>query len=424
MIEKFLNMTLHLLRGQIDVDEPTKAGQHGTKEKILTISGLIGERDMGAAMYLLLDYWEQNATSFHAKMRSPSEFWGFEDGHLRHEMAVTALTDTAIYTAARLDPEKYTPQFTAYIKASHVRGHKEIMTSEKRGDLRARRDAFIRAAQMSHEKWNGKTWTHALHILGALTSKKYSRVVATAVLKIIGVSLLETSTPPSDAVGILLVERLAERAEEGEMATLTTLWGLKEPQVLLELRATAAGTSVSTEQTLRLFVLLRDYLFIGFAHNLLLESTVSRLAMKEKQHPRTHAVKLNHIFLYHMRKEPARKLRRAAEARSTGGDARRKDALEAAANGSELQGANRSKKQQVMLASDVHAQASFYETKRALIFGRCKRTGIRTLRKAELIEYVEHKLRLPRVKVEALVATCEHGPTGKRRASALTTQVM
>jgi hypothetical protein len=184
-------------------------------------------------------------------------------------------------------------------------------------------------------------------------------------------------------VGRLLVERLAERAEEGEMVALTTLWGLKEPQVLLELRAIAAGTSVSTDQTPKLFGLLRDYLFIGFAHNLLLESTVSRLAMKEKQHPRTHAVKLNHLFLYHMRKEPARKLRQATEARWTGGGARRKDALEVAANGSELQGANRSKRQQLMLASDVHAQASFYDTKRARIFSRCKRTGISTLRKAE-----------------------------------------
>jgi hypothetical protein len=26
MIEEFLNMTLHLLRGQVDIDEPTKAG--------------------------------------------------------------------------------------------------------------------------------------------------------------------------------------------------------------------------------------------------------------------------------------------------------------------------------------------------------------------------------------------------------------
>jgi hypothetical protein len=196
---------------------------------------------------LLLDYWEQNAAVFHAKMRSPSEFGGFEDGHLRHEMAVTALADTAYYTAARLDPEKYTPKFTAYIEASHVHGHKEIMTSEKRADLHARRDAFIRAAHMSHEKWNGKTWTHTLHILGALTSKKYSRFVATAVLKIIGVSPPETSSSPSDAVGRLLVERLAEHAEEGEMVALTTLWGLKEPQVLLELRAIAAGTSVSTD---------------------------------------------------------------------------------------------------------------------------------------------------------------------------------
>eukprot|EP00966_Prymnesium_polylepis_P166245 3842988-Prymnesium_polylepis.1 len=50
-------------------------------------------------------------------------------------------------------------------------------------------------------------------------------------------------------------------------------------------------------------------LFVGFAHNLLLESYVSRLAQLEKIHPGMHALTVDKIFMYRARQARGRALR-------------------------------------------------------------------------------------------------------------------
>eukprot|EP00965_Chrysotila_dentata_P067656 2239283-Pleurochrysis_carterae.AAC.1 len=67
----------------------------------------------------------------------------------------------------------------------------------------------------------------------------------------------------------------------------------------LLLLATAPTVDSSDEAVLsearlpRLFALFRRWLFVGFAHDLLLELMVSRLAMLEKRHTGTHALMLD-----------------------------------------------------------------------------------------------------------------------------------
>ena len=88
---------------------------------------------------------------------------------------------------------------------------------------------------------------------------------------------------------------LRRELSQPELRREVKLWGLREPAVTAELLAIASGAkAMGQEQTPQLYVLERDWLFVGFAHNLLLESMVSRLAMIEKQHPRCSALTLDY----------------------------------------------------------------------------------------------------------------------------------
>ena len=186
MIEDFLNRCLSLLRGTVDTAMPQKAGQHGCRDKIEIIAGAVGERDFVAAMFMLVDLWEENFASFHKAMRSPSEFGGFKHGHIRHEMAVHSLGDLAYYDAAVEDPKKALPSFFKFIESSHRRGFAEGMTDTKRKDLIKRAIKCIEVMREQHIKWNGTTWTHARHLLGALTSSSYGQLTAGWVLEQLG----------------------------------------------------------------------------------------------------------------------------------------------------------------------------------------------------------------------------------------------
>ena len=57
-------------------------------------------------------------------------------------------------------------------------------------------------------------------------------------------------------------------------------------------------------------------LFVGFAHNLLLESYVSRLGVIEKTHPGTDASMLRYLFLFKARQASERAKRLVPGARS------------------------------------------------------------------------------------------------------------
>ena len=93
---------------------------------------------------------------------------------------------------------------------------------------------------------------------------------------------------------------------DGSLEEEIGVWGLRP--VVQELLVLAVASSGDTKMspvlekngTPLLFEQMCIRLFVRFAHNLALESMVSRLAMLEKRHPRTHALTLDATFNYHM----------------------------------------------------------------------------------------------------------------------------
>ena len=115
MIEEFITKLLDILRGTSDRSRPQDAGKHACREKIITIGGLVRSLELPAAIFMLVDYWEQNALHFHRAVRSPSVYGSFEEPHLRHEMAVLVARDTLWYAAARAEPAFFTI-YSSFVK--------------------------------------------------------------------------------------------------------------------------------------------------------------------------------------------------------------------------------------------------------------------------------------------------------------------
>ena len=113
---------------------------------------------------------------------------------------------------------------------------------------------------------------------------------------------------------------------------------------------------VGKEQTPLLYEKFCKWLFVGFAHNLLLECMVSRLTMLEKRHPHQHALKLNAVFKYHMKQEPGRKARAALRSETHG--ARSQASKEAVLEGKLLKKSRGNMRQQLALAVDMCKEAS------------------------------------------------------------------
>eukprot|EP00965_Chrysotila_dentata_P037485 1246752-Pleurochrysis_carterae.AAC.1 len=94
-------------------------------------------------------------------MRMPSNYGDFQPPHLRHEMAVHVCRDTIWYAEARKDPLAHLPHFAKYIGMEHRRAFSSQMTPEKPKGLKVRTATFLKAAEATHLKWNGSTWTQA-----------------------------------------------------------------------------------------------------------------------------------------------------------------------------------------------------------------------------------------------------------------------
>ena len=132
--------------------------------------------------------------------------------------------------------------------------------------------------------------------------------------------------------------------------------------LVLATSPTAAGAETFGKlRTPTLFSRFIPMLFVGFAHNLILEQKVSVLGLLERVHPNTHADTLQHLFLYRERHAWSRARRLAASMRSVTGGARKPRALERAADGKPLAGGCcRSRKQQRLLIRHcMHAAAKY-----------------------------------------------------------------
>jgi len=254
------------------------------------LTGIFATPDIFAAIYLTLDIWEQNFESFHAFARSTSVYGGFEPPFLRHMMAVRACVDTVWYEKARANPFDHLPRFAKFLSAPRLRGL-DTMPAGVVTKLEERAVAFLAEAERLHLKWNGATYTRSRFLLGVLCSEKRRAWFASDLLvrmdhvdklkaALVAASGDHAVIPqPKDPVDLMLHRHLSARWADGSMPAELKLWKIDTKRGVigeLLLLATAplssAAPILSYEKTQKLYVIFVHALFVGFAHNLLLES--------------------------------------------------------------------------------------------------------------------------------------------------------
>ena len=226
---------------------------------------------------------------------------------------------------------------------------------------------------------------------------------------------------PANDVDRELLVKLRAAHTDGSLAAELKAWRLDTAAVKTELLALAATSSIgrktevdpllSEEGTPLLFDAFKGLLFVRLAHNLLLESYVSRLATLEKTHRNTHALTLDDLFMYKARQADARAERLDASLRSASGGGLRPGAqarLTQRLSGS----ANSSKAQLLHLCSQVKAAASRYVT--AALHKR-KEGGLWQRLRATRDMHEQHRRNLAASHVGERLASCRFTPTGRRR---------
>ena len=229
---------------------------------------------------------------------------------------------------------------------------------------------------------------------------------------------------PADDVDRELQRRLQAAMVDGTLAAEVALWKLDAKEVVLELLGLAScpvgadflegEPALSVERTPRLHSMFVYMLFVGFAHNLLLESYVSRKSQLERIHLNVGAQTLDHLFMYRARQTAARQARLVSELRTAARGGKRPEAQQRAAAGKGLRGsANRSKAQQRRLLEQTEAAGAALSTVRVL---KRRKGGIAHARRQARTAHLASEATLVDRVVGSLAATCVQ----PRRAKPLT----
>ena len=411
MLQLFLEKCRAFLRGELSMD--------GTKvsatvvEKVRWLSGVLYEGQLVGGIHLVVDVWEQSYHKFFKFAKSPSKYGNFDSPHLRHMIAERVLECTAWYEAARADPKAALPRFQCYAAT---------LGGAKQRELEGRAVAFLRAAEESHHTWNGTTWTQANHLFGFLCLEPRRRCFAAAILKHIGAG--GSAVPPQDEVDKLMLKRLQAHAADGSLDKLVEQLDLKKMAVINELRLlvsaspgeTALNPVLSLDHTPCLYTKFIPLLFVGFAHNLRIESLVSVLGKLERAHPKANSQLIDFMFTYRTGNEYERDVRRAPAMRSTRGGGARAAAKERAAEGKGLRDASRSKKQLNLLQRQAEQRAARYRDVR-------RRRGVESARQKRKLwraGFDDTLTELDRIKFEHLASSHAVTAKGNARRVALT----
>ena len=182
--------------------------------------------------------------------------------------------------------------------------------------------------------------------------------------------------------------------------------------------STEKNPCLSSARTPLIHEALTGLLFVGFAHNLLLESYVSRLTQVEKQHPGTHALTCRELFLYKTRQTQLRAARCEGTLRSGKHGGLRAKAKErrASITKSGLRGANRNKLQLTALCKQSEAASARYD------LTKVRRRGAGSVRrrlKEIRAQYETNRRMVADRKVDSQHATCRETKTGRKRKAAL-----
>ena len=431
-LEHFLDVNRLLFRGSTDEAKAQRV-PHAHVEKVDVLSGIFHDLDIVAAIHLVVDVWEQSYHDFFTFCKSPARFGGWAAPHLRHMMAERAVADTIWYEEARADPQKHLPRLYKWMATPRVRAFTDSITSEKRARFVAMGTAFLEKAQEKHLKWNGSTWTRPHHLLGVLCSEERRQVFASHMLYHLGegqwVMDWHSKTPGvtvQNEVDRRLMALLKQHTDSGVLGRTLDAWKLtglaviNELKLLLSLppRSTEVDPVLSPELTPTLYRQFQGMLFVGLAHNLTLESFVSRLKNLQRIHTNLHPLTVDHMFMYNARQTAARAVRCMPEMRSSKDGGARAAAKRKAEQQKPLSGsANRSKRQQFQLCSQLQECCTSYDEKR---LHRRGAAGIsRSLRETRQ-EYDSVRTNLAASKNAALRATCRVTGTGRKRKAPLT----
>jgi hypothetical protein len=404
-------------------------------QKIELISGVIHHMDFEASCRLLADYHLSHLSDWFTFAKSNSQYGGFKPPALRHMMAERACRDTVFYRDALSDPAAALPTFFDWLSARRPRDGVETMTAAKQAQYKAMARAFLEAAQAAHLKWNGTTWTRAHHLLGVLCLEERRQWFASELLVLLQAEGLlddalvsaalvgaardngalpraaELRPAPRDAVDRVLLEHVRARSLDGTLRAVLKEWRMDGPQAQRELavlastpqRVTSVNPALSSQLTPAVFGEMRR-LFVGFAHGLLIESMVSRLATVEKSHPRVHSIVLYHLFMHKCRQMPNREARLAPEMRSQRKGGLRKAARGPAALSKPLSGSgNTSVGQKLLLVVQTEAAAAEHKDVPLLKKGP---NGLSARMKAARDAHDEQRCSLAAKKITSLATTC------------------
>ena len=179
----------------------------------------------------------------------------------------------------------------------------------------ARAAKFLEAAEAKCLKWNGSTWLRARFLFGTLCQEERRRWFAADLLVAMGhtqkldawLSTCKVQRQqPVDAVDRELQQRLRAAQADGTLAAELGLWKFDRARIINELVGLAAepprpqhDPALHHHQrgTPALHTLFTHMLFVGFAHNLLLESYVSRKVQLERIHLNVGAEMLDCLFM-------------------------------------------------------------------------------------------------------------------------------
>ena len=231
-----------------------------------------------------------------------------------------------------------------------------------RNVFEARAAKFLEAAEAKCLKWNGSTWLRARFLFGTLCQEERRRWFAADLLVAMGhtqkldawLSTCKVQRQqPVDAVDRELQQRLRAAQADGTLAAELGLWKFDRARIINELVGLAAepprpqhDPALHHHQrgTPALHTLFTHMLFVGFAHNLLLESYVSRKVQLERIHLNVGAEMLDCLFMYRARQTDARAARVLCSLRTAKRGGKRPEAQQRAAVGKALRGSpNRSR---------------------------------------------------------------------------------
>ena len=280
--------------------------------------------------------------------------------------------------------------------------------------------------QEVHTKWNGTTWTQAHHLLGLLCLEPRRACFAAKLLSAMGLQgELEGCTVQlsQDGVDRLAAQRLKECMADGTLEPLVARLGLRGPGVVKELKllATAAPRDtgvnpvLSLQETPRLYNKFIPLLFIGFAHNLRLESYVSVLRQLVRAHPKADSQLIDHMFVYRTNNQHEREARCDAKLRSTRGGGAREAARDEAAEGKTLKGTARNKKQLRLLQQQAEQRAARY----AVLRRKRGEASVAGKRKRLREEFDETGRKLAKTKFDHLAGSSTVTAKGGKRRPAL-----